>query len=290
MAEGFGQNIHFTHNWGFGIMLENIKTQLYTETRRLEQEFLANSWKYFTPKPLYTGQEGEELNDYDTTYFDICVANILLHCLDKSWELNANISEMITRIGYEAMRNSEILANDDERREFCNSIALNKYPRQELIHGYLLWFENHRNDRLDVWFYWTLVMWAFLDLPPYPHHAYRSRIMVGISAEYGLTEQALNHGKSDRLFDALTIGPKLHRLLHCAASDGTYRDTGRFTEYATDTLHEFSLLTLSALMSRDCKWTELKILGVKEWNVIRVKHQLVVDKHYLRHKNKKGVL
>lgn len=220
---------------------------------------------------------------YGEEFFDLMIANLLLReCDPKQYPISANVAELVTRLGYEGLRHCDIMTNDYARREFCNQVALNKLPERGQVWNYLLWIERYKENALPIWFYYTLLLWVMLeDKHPY-QYSYRSRVLLGISMKYTLTQISDYH--AERYHDKFRIQPLMMRVIKaCCKHEFKESEWRQLVPYLLSSLREFSILTFGFMLSRSCAFEIFRPLGM----VTRVRsekfHQMVVDQFYNKH-------
>ena len=263
--------------------LEVVRQAIENYNKTYLTEYLATSDEAETvnppssPLPLM-----DENNDpmYGTEFFDLMVANLLLReCDPEKYPISANVAELITRLGYEGLRHCNIMTDDIYRREFCNKIAFNEIPDRGQVWNYLLWLERYKHPALQMWFYYTLLLWVMLE-DKHPHqYGYRSRILIGICMRYNLT--STSDYNAERKHDVLRIQNPLLRLIRvCCKHEFPESRWDEKIPYLLSSLREFSLITLGTMLSRTCAFEIFRPLGL----VTKIRneqfHQKVVDQFY----------
>ena len=262
------------------------------------RQAVENFNKTYLTQYLATSDEPETVNEpsssiplldknndplYGEEFFDLMVVNLLLReCNPSKYPISSNIAELITRLGYEGLRHLSIMTNDIERREFCNKIALNQLPDRGQVWDYLLWIERYEHNALQMWFYYTLLLWVMLeDKHPY-QYGYRSRILVGISMRYSLTQ--VSDYNAERNHDVLRIQRSIVKLITACCKHEFYEsEWQRMIPYLLSSLREFSILTLGTMISRSCAFDIFRPLGMVTKIRSEKFHQKVVDQFYNKH-------
>lgn len=216
---------------------------------------------------------------YGLDYYDLMIANILLkRHKDVKCDLTANIAEITTRIAYEGLRHMEIL-NDKAAYDLCNDIALHRIPKHSSIYQYLNFIVRYPHNVFPYWFYYTLLLWAFVDTKQFKHQLYRSRVYVGIIHGCCLTK--FTDYKADHTHDVFNIKEKLMRVITSCTRDKKFEeDYDGYIAYMVDSLRIFSTIILSIIMSRSCTWPEFKLLGNEVMTQMLLEHQRVIDVSY----------
>ena len=223
---------------------------------------------------------------YGLDYYDLMIANILLRRHDEiKYELSANFAEIITRIAYEGLRHMRIF-DDKTAYDFCNDIALHRIPKSTWVYQYLNFVVRYPHNALPYWFYYTLLLWAFVDTPVFNNVTYRSRLYVGIIYNCGLTK--FQSYEADRTHDVFDLKDKLSRLIISCIRDKRYEKNDNFIPYMVDSLRVFSIIILSTIISRGCKWDVFCKLGSQVISQRLKEHQQVIDTSY-RSLTNKGV-
>ena len=223
---------------------------------------------------------------YGLDYYDLMIVNILLkRHYDVKCKLTANIAEIVTRMAYEGLRHLNIMS-DHDAYEFCNDIALHRIPRRTLMYQYLNFILRYEFNVLPYWFYYTLLLWAFIDSKEFPHTTYRSRVYVGIIHGCCLTK--FTDYEADHTHDVFNVKEKLRRLiLSCSKDERFDKDYKGYILYMVDGLRIFSTIILSILISRSCKWPIFRQLGNEVMTQRLLEHQKVIDISYNK-LNKQG--
>ena len=262
------------------------------------RQAVANFNKTYIDKYLATSDEPECVNEpsshiplldknndpvYGEEFFDLMVVNLLLReCDPEKYPINSNVAELITRLGYEGLRHCDILSCDQERMLFCNQIAFNEIPKRGDVWSYLLWVDRYKFNVLTNWFYYTLLLWVMLSEKHHHQYGYRSRILVGISTKYSLTK--VSDYNAERKHDVFNIRPQMMRLINTCCKHEFTKWTDMLP-YILSSLREFSIITLSSMISRSCAFDIFRPLGMVTKIRSEKFHQKVVDKFYKNHYN-----
>lgn len=250
--------------------------------------FLANSHEHenvVEPSSDIPGLDKNNVTKLGMDYYDLMIANILLkRHHDVKCDLSSNIAEIITRMAYEGIRHMNIM-DEVSAYKLCNDIALHKIPRRSLMYQYLNFILRYEHTVLPYWFYYTLLLWAFVDTKQYAHTMYRSRIFVGIIHGCCLTK--FSDYKADRNHDVFDVKEKLLRVISACANDKRFEnDYDGYISYMVDSLRIFSTIILSILMSRSCEWKTFTLLGNEVMTQQLLEHQKVIDVSYKSLTNK----
>lgn len=216
---------------------------------------------------------------YGLDYYDLMIANILIkRHNDVQCKLTANIAEIITRLAYEGLRHMHIF-DDRTAYRFCNDIALHRIPERALVYQYMIYVLKYPHNVLPYWFYYTLLMWAFIESKIFNNVNYRSRIYVGFIHQCCLTK--FMDYNSDRSYDVFNVRDKLKRLILSCTKDPRYKENYKeYVEYMVDSMRVFSIIILSILISRSCKWKIFCNLGNEVMTQRLIEHQHVIDVSY----------
>ena len=245
-------------------------------------KFLANSHEHEEVLELSSeipALDENNVTKYGLDYYDLMIVNILLkrHTGIKC-ELTANIAEITTRIAYEGLRHMKIMS-DKQAYDLCNDIALNRVPDRLAMYQYMNFVLRYKFNVLPYWFYYTLLLWAFVDTKKFKHVPYRSRIFVGIIHACGLTN--FTDYTADHTHDVFNVREKLTRIIQSCIKDERFEnDYDGYIEYMVDSLRIFSIIILSMTISRSCHWPEFKLLGNEVVTQILLEHQKVIDVSY----------
>ena len=289
MAKRIGKNKNQQSDWGYlmpKLDLEVIRQALDNFDRTYVTEYLATSDtaevvnKPSSPLPLM-----DENNDpmYGSEFFDLITAHLLLReCDPDKYPISANIAEQATRLGYEGLRHCGIMTDDFCRRRFCNQIAFNELPDSSQVWNYLLWLERYRHPALQMWFYYTLLLWAMLEDKHLCQYGYRSRVILGICMRYSMTETC--DYNAERKHDVLHIQNPMLRLVRvCCKHEFPESKWEERIPYLLSSLREFSILTLGTMLSRSCAFEIFRPLGLVTKLRSEQFHQKVVDQFYKSH-------
>lgn len=250
--------------------------------------FLANSHEHeevVESSSTIPALDENNVTKYGLDYYDLMIANLMLkrHYHVKC-KLTANIAEIITRMAYEGLRHLNIMP-DHQAYAFCNDIALHRTPKRTSMYQYLNFVLKYEHNVLPYWFYYTLLLWAFIDTKQYTHTNYRSRVYVGIIHGCCLTK--FTDYNADHTHDVFDIKEKLSRLiLSCTRDTRFEKDYEGYIKYMVDSLRIFSTIVLSILLSRSCTWPGLKQLGNEVMTQRLLEHQKVIDMSYDKLTNK----
>ena len=269
-----------------------MNNEIITKITKLNSDYipryLANSHEHedvVTPSSDIPALDENNVTKYGLDYYDLMVANLLLkHHNGVKCKLTANIAEIITRMAYEGIRHLNIM-NEKAAYEFCNDIALHRIPKYTYMYQYLNFVLRYEFNVLPYWFYYTLLLWAFIDTKKYAHVNYRSRVYVGIIHGCCLTK--FSDYKADHTHDVFDIKEKLTRLIISCSRDKRFEEDSKgYITYMVDSLRIFSTIVLSVLMSRSCEWPEFKTLGNEVMTQCLLEHQKVIDVSYEKLTNK----
>lgn len=244
--------------------------------------FLANSHEHeevLEPSSEIPALDENNVTKYGLDYYDLMIVNILLKRHNGvKCKLTANIAEITTRMAYEGLRHMNIMS-DKEAYDLCNDIALHRVPKHSTIYQYMNFILRYPHNVLPYWFYYTLLLWAFVDTKKFKHTAYRSRVYVGVIHGCCLTK--FTDYKADHTHDVFNVREKLMRLVNSCTRDKRFEnDYEGYIAYMVDSLRIFSTIILSILMSRSCEWPEFKTLGNEVMTQLLLEHQKVVDVSY----------
>lgn len=263
-----------------------MNNELITKLIQLNNEyipnFLASSHEkeyVVEPSSEIPALDENNVTKYGLDYYDLMLVNILTNQnYTIKCNLTANIAEIISRIAYEGLRHMHIF-DDKTAYEFCNDIALHRIPKRALMYQYLNFILRYKFNVLPYWFYYTLMLWAFIDTKTFPNTAYRSRMFVGIIHNCCLTK--FTDYKADHTHDVFDIKDKLVRLIHSCISDKRFeKDYEGCIAYMVDSLRVFSVIVFSILISRSCEWNEFRALGNEVMTQRLLEHQKVIDISY----------
>lgn len=255
------------------------------------EQFLGSSHEHeevVAPSSVIPSLDTNNISKYDFDYFDLMVANILLERhQDVRYTLSANLAEIITRMAYEGIRRMKIFA-DPVTYRFCNDIALHRIPRSAYIYQYLNFVLRYQYNVLPFWFYYTLLLWGFIETEKFNHTAYRSRMYVGFI--HNCCSIKFSDHRSDRCHDVLKVKEKMSRLILSCMKDPRFEnDEQALIAYIVDSLRIFSVIILSALMSRSCdSWPIFRALGNEVMTQRLIEHQSVIDASYQQLTKKGG--
>ena len=227
-----------------------------------------------------------QLTKYGLEYFDLVIANILLHRhTDLRCKLTANIAELTTRLAYEGLRRIRVFENDETARQFCENIALHRAPNRMQFYQYLIYIERYKNNAMPIWFCYTLLLWAFIDTKHFNNTSIRSHYFVDFC--YRCLLKRFYDYNTDRTLDAFGIKKNIQMLLHMCVNDPRFKDDfANWELYMIDSLRIFSTILLAVTCSRSMKWEPLKQIGKEVYTQRLFEHQKVVDDSYNRQINK----
>ena len=260
---------------------EIVKT-LTTLNSEYIPRFLANSHELeevVEPSSNIPGLDKNNVTKYGNDYYDLMIANILLkRHHEVKCELTSNIAEILTRMAYEGIRHMNIM-DDKSAYDLCNDIALHRIPKRTTMYQYLNFILRYEYNVLPYWFYYTLLLWAFVDTKQYQHTMYRSRILIGILHQCCLVK--FTDYNADRSHDVFNLKEKLIRLISVCENDTRFEDDEEgYVSYMVDSLRIFSTIMLSILMSRSCEWDIFRTLGNEVMTQRLLEHQKVIDVSY----------
>ena len=222
------------------------------------------------------------LTKFGLEYFDLILANILLHRhYDVKCELTANIAELTTRLSYEGLRRIFVFDNDEQTAQFCHDVAVHRAPNLMMFYQYLNYIQRYEHNRLPIWFYYTLLLWAFVDTKQFDNTANRSRFFVNY-CHYCMSVQFTDYN-SDRKLDTFVIKRDLNRLIYMCFQDERFsKDSEELELYMIDSLRIFSTILFAAICSRSMYFKEFCRIGKEIISQKLFEHQCVVDKNYVK--------
>ena len=221
-----------------------------------------------------------QLTKYGLEYFDLVIANILLHRhADIRCDLTANLAELTTRLAYEGLRRIHVFDDDKTAKQFCEDIALHRAPNRYDFYQYLNYIERFDYNAMPVWFYYTLLLWAFIDTKKYNNTHLRSRFYVDFIHRCLLTKTSTYD--ADRYLDTFGIKKNIKMLLHLCITDKRFENDFEGWElYMIDSLRIFSIIIFSVICSRSMCWEYLTQIGKEVYSQRLSEHQNVIDTSY----------
>ena len=217
----------------------------------------------------------------DLDYYDLMMINLLMYRhYTVECSFTANIAEIVATMAQEGLVKMNVMSSYDAK-EFCYALTHNRIPSYNLIYQYIAFLERYNHTVLPYWFYYTLMLWAFVESKHFNHTSSRSRYYVGVIHNYGLTP--FTDYQADRNHDVFDIREKIIRLVYMVFRDKKYeKDSDTMILHLIDSLRIFSIITFAALISRSCKWSIFKPIGGEVLHQRLVEHQLVVNEEYQR--------
>ena len=265
-----------------------MRQECITKLQQLNDEYIA---RYLgtshVPNPLKANNSPiphiDTANEpkCDLEYYDLMIVNLLMHRhYTVECKLTANIAEIVSTMAQEGLTRSGVMSEHDAER-FCYALTHNMMPEHCLMWQYLSYLERYDHTVLPYWFYYTLLLWVFVESKHFNHTPKRSRYFVGVIHNYGLTE--FTDYNADHTHDVFDVREKMLRLVYLHLKDKRYEeDTKALMLQIVDSLRVFSVVTFAALLSRSCTWAIFKPIGGEVLHQRLVEHQSVVNEDYKR--------
>lgn len=220
---------------------------------------------------------------YDFKYFDLMTINVLMfRHRGVVCTLTPNMSELISRMAYDACLAMNIFPMDRQAKEFCEDLAFHRVPDEMLVYQFLLWIERYNENIYPVWFPYVMLLFAFTNTKQYINHPYRSRYIVGVINNFIVLKLSGEHEHEVR-YDEFKMVQKTKQCLKCVLFDKRYVGV-EFTGYMLDSLRLLAICYLSAIVYRGCTWPVFKLVGDEVLGQHLRQHQNIVNKHYNAHK------
>ena len=265
-----------------------MRQDCITKLKELNEEYIA---RYLgtshIPNPLQQSSSPIPHLDTATTpkldleYYDLMIVNLLMRRhYTVECKLTANMAELVATMAQEGLVQSGVMDNHNAER-FCYALTHNKIPERSLMWQYMAYLERYDHNVLPFWFYYTLLLWMFVESKHFNHTPTRSRYFVGAIHNYGLTQ--FTDYQADHTHDVFDVREKLLRLIYLILKDKKYEeDTETMMLHIVDSLRIFSTITFAALLSRSCTWAIFKPIGGEVLHQRLVEHQSVVNEDYKR--------
>ena len=218
-------------------------------------------------------------------YYDLMIVNLLMYRhYSVTCTLTANIAEIVANMAQEGLVRTNVMTLE-EATIFTTDIVHNRIPKRSLMWKYLSFIERYDHNVLPYWFYYTLLLWVFVDSKRFDNSPTLSRYFVGLIHCYGLT-QFTDHN-ADRNHDVFDVREKLLRLIYLIMKDERYEDnTETMILHLIDSLRVFGIITFSSILSRSCIWNIFKPIGAEVLHQRLVEHQSVVNMDYKQYNRK----
>lgn len=217
----------------------------------------------------------------DIEYYDLMMINLLMRRhYTVECTLTANMAELVATMAKDGLMKLEIMSEKAADR-FCYALTHNMIPSHNLVYQYVAFLERYDHRVLPYWFYYTLLLWSFVESEHFDHTSSRSRFFVGVIHNCGLTQ--FTDYQADRTHDVFDIREKLLRLTYMILRDKQFeRDSDTMIRYLIDSFRIFSIIIHAALISRSCNWSIFKPIGAEVLHQRLVEHQSVVNEEYKR--------
>ena len=219
----------------------------------------------------------------DIRYFDLVAINILLaNHNGLIYTPPPEIVELTCTLFTMANRRCKIFKREDQVIRFYQDIAFGRTPNDMLVYQFLNHIERSSVALADVWFMYILLIWAISYSTPSDTKPYRSRALVSlINRTYLISNR--NEHKHDLLCDNLKVLDNLRGYIKLCTTC-TQLEGHKYTEHMVDSMRQFVVIYLAALLYRSCTWPEFRKLA----NSVLVQkskfHESIIKMHHDLHK------